>query len=85
MNTRYDQDTGDQGDILLEYTLIQNKKYICISFGTETTGVGVMTQESDFQEETGEPEEIIRLKLPNGGNREIFAYADLMMEQTTSE
>jgi translation initiation factor 1A len=42
-------------------------------------GVGVLTQEFDFQEDTGKPEEIIRVRLPSDRNREIFAYAELMM------
>jgi translation initiation factor 1A len=39
----------------------------------------MLTEDFDFQDNSSDSEEIIRARLPNERNREIFAYAELMM------
>jgi translation initiation factor 1A len=41
--------------------------------------VGVLTEYFGFQDNSSDSEEIIRARLPNERNREIFAIAELMM------
>ncbi|PWR70646.1 translation initiation factor eIF-1A [Methanospirillum lacunae] len=38
-----------------------------------------MTEDFDFRDNSSDSEEIIRARLPNERNREIFAIAELMM------